>query len=86
MEEKEREAVRTKVASISKHAKKHVTKSEKPEVMINSDLKALVKWKKRKGKDATPSKKMLLLQRRSETKNCSDLTLAQFLEENGMQR
>jgi hypothetical protein len=35
--------------------------------MINSELKALMKWKKRKGDDAILSTKSLLLQRYLET-------------------
>ena len=60
--------------------------SEKPEVMINSELKALEKWKRRKGNEAIPSTNLpLMLLRRAETMDCSDLNLAQFLEESGTQ-
>ena len=95
MEEKEYETVRIKQVSISKHtneflanqkrAEQVLASNKKPEVMINSELKAVVKWKKRKGDDAIPSTKPLLMQRYSETMERSDQTLAQFLEENGMQ-
>jgi hypothetical protein len=95
MEEKEKETVRVKNVAISRHTNEFVANkkraeevlasSKKPEVMINSELKAVVKWKKRKGDDAIPSTKPLLLQRYSETMERLDLTLAQFLEENGMQ-
>jgi hypothetical protein len=44
-----------------------------------------VKWKKRKGDNAIPSTKTLLLQRYLETIERRDLTLALFLDENGMQ-
>jgi hypothetical protein len=95
MEEKEKEAVRIKDASMSKHTNEFLTNkkraeeilasSKKPEVMVNSELKAVVKWKKRKGDDAIPSTKPLLLQRYSETMERMDQTLAQYLEENGLQ-
>ncbi len=68
-----------------KRAAEVLATSKKPEAMVNSDLKALVKWKKRKGDEAIPSTKPLLLVRYAETIDRSDLTLAQFLEENGMQ-
>jgi hypothetical protein len=62
----------------------HSTK--KPEAMVNSELKAVAKWKKGKGDDAIPSKKPLLMQRHSETMERMDQTLAQqHLEENGLQ-
>jgi hypothetical protein len=93
MEEKEVEVVRVKNASIMKHTTEFLTnkkraeevlaKSKKPELMVNSEIKALVKWKKRKGDDAIPSTKSLLLQRYRETMERRDQTLAQFLEENG---
>ena len=53
--------------------------------MVNSELKAVVKWKKRKGDDAIPSTKALLMQRCSETIEHMDPTLAQYLKENGLQ-
>jgi hypothetical protein len=52
--------------------------------MFMAELKAVVKWKKRKGDNAIPSTKTLLLERYLETIECPDLTLAQFLEETGM--
>jgi hypothetical protein len=95
MEEKEVEAVRVKQATISKHTNDYLTNKKraeevlaskkKPEVMINSELKAVVKWKKRKGDDAIPSTKPLLVQRCTETMERIDQTLVQFLEENGLQ-
>jgi hypothetical protein len=94
MEEKEKEAVRIKHVSISKHtneflankkrAEEILASSKKPEAMVNSELKALVKWKKRKGDDAIPSTKPLLMQRFSETMERIDQTLAKYLEENGL--
>jgi hypothetical protein len=53
--------------------------------MFTRELKAVVKWKKRKGDAAIPSTKPPLLQRYLETIQRPDLTLAQFLEETGMQ-
>jgi hypothetical protein len=50
-----------------------------------AELKAVVKWKKRKGDAAIPSTKTVLLERYLETINRPDLTLAQFLEGNGSQ-
>jgi len=95
MEEKEKELLRIKSTSMSKHTNEYLTTkklaeeilatSKKPEAMKNSELKTLVKWKKRKGDDAIPSTKPLLLQRYSDTMGRLDLTLAQFLEENGIQ-
>jgi hypothetical protein len=95
MEEKEVETVRIKHASISKHTNEYHTNKKraeqifatkkKPDVMINSELKAVVKWKKRKGDDVIPSTKPLLIQRCVETMEHMDQTLAQFLEENGFQ-
>ena len=95
MEEKEKEVVRMRGVSISKHTNEFLTNkkraeqvlasNKKPDVMINSELKAIVKWKKRKGDDAIPSTKPLLIQRYSETMERPDQTLEQFLEENGMQ-
>jgi hypothetical protein len=92
MEEKEAEVVRIKQASINKHTNEFLTNksraeevlagNKQPEVMINPELKALMKWKKRKGDDAIPSTKSLLLQRYLETMSRSDQTLAQFLEDN----
>jgi hypothetical protein len=96
MEEKENEAVRIKSASLSEHtneflitkkqAEEVLASSKKPEVMINSELKGLVKWKKRKGDDAIPSTKPLLTQRCSATMERMDQTLEQCLEENGLQQ
>jgi hypothetical protein len=97
MEEKEEEAVRKQHATISKHTDEFLTTKDraeevlanttkkKPEVMLISELKAVVKWKKRKGDNAIPSTKTLLLQRYLETIDRRDLTLAQFLDDNGMQ-
>jgi hypothetical protein len=92
MEEKEEEAVRTKDATIRKHTDDFLTTKDraelifigkkKPEDMVNAELKAVVKWKKRKGDSAIPSTKMPLLQRYFETVERSYLTLEQFLEEN----
>ena len=53
--------------------------------MVIAELKAVVKWKKRKGDSAISSTKTLLVVRCLETIQRPDLTLAQFLEENGMQ-
>jgi hypothetical protein len=93
MEEKEVEAVRKQHASISKHTNEYLTNKDraelvfaskkKPEVMFIAELKAVVKWKKRKGDKAIPSTKALLLQRYNETIERTDLTLTQFLEETG---
>ncbi len=95
MEEKEQEAVRKQHASISRHTNEYLTSKDraelvfaskkKPEVMFIVELKAVVKWKKRKGDNAIPSTKALLLQRYVETSQRPDLTLAQFLDETGMQ-
>jgi hypothetical protein len=95
MEEKEEEAVRVKHATIIKHTNDYLTNkkrgeevlasNKKPEAMINSELKAVVKWKKRKGDDAIPSTKPLLIQRCTDTMERIDQTLTQFLEENGLQ-
>jgi hypothetical protein len=52
--------------------------------MIIVELKVVVKWKKRKGDDAIPSTKAPLLKRFLDTMHRIDLTLAQFLEENGV--
>ena len=88
MEEKEVEVVKSRKASVSKHtneflankkrAEEVLSRNKKPDVMMNSELKALVKWKKRKGDDAVPSTKPLLVQRHLETMECIDLTLARF--------
>jgi hypothetical protein len=89
--------IRFRKASISKHTNEYLTNkkraeevlstSKKAEVMNNSDLKALVKWKKRKGDDKIPSTKPLLLQRYLETMERMDQTLAQYLVEgNGIQQ
>jgi hypothetical protein len=97
MEEKEVEVIGFRKASISKHANECLTNkkraeevlstSKKAEVMNNSDLKALVKWKKRKGDDKIPSTKPLLLQRHLETMERMDQTLAQCLVKgNGIQQ
>ena len=93
MEEKEMEAVRKQDATINKHTNEFLTnkdraelvfaKKKKPEVMFIAELKAVVKWKKRKGDNAIPSTKPLLLQRYVQTIERMDLTLAQFLEEQG---
>jgi hypothetical protein len=55
--------------------------------MFTQELKADVKWKKRKGDHAgaIPSAMPPLLQRYVETIEHPDLTLSQFLEETGMQ-
>jgi hypothetical protein len=91
MEEKELEAVRKQNATISKHTNEFLTNKDqaelvfankkKPEVMFIAELKAVVKCKKRKGDNAIPSTKPLLLQRYVETIRQVDLTLAQFLKE-----
>jgi hypothetical protein len=93
MEEKELEAVRKQDASISKHTNEFLTNKDRaelvfaskkePEVMLIAELKAVVKWKKRKGDNAIPSTKPLLLQRYVDTIQRMDLTIAQFLEEQG---
>ena len=95
MEVKELEPVRKQQATISKHTDEFLTTKDRaelvlvgekqPEVMLIAELKAVVKWKKRKGDNAIPSMKMLLLQRYLETVGWTNLTLAQFLEENGVQ-
>jgi hypothetical protein len=90
MEEKEQEAVRKQHASISRHTNDYLTSKDRAElvfaeVMFIAELKAVVKWKKRKGDNAIPSTKALLLQRYVETSQRPDLTLAQFLDETGMQ-
>jgi hypothetical protein len=82
-------------ACISKHKNKYLTNKDRAELVFASkkklkvmfivELKAVVKWKKRKGDNAIPSTKALLLQRYLETIQRPDLTLAQFLEETGMQ-
>jgi hypothetical protein len=94
MEEKELELVRKQHASISKHTGEYLTNKDKaelvfatkkqPKVLSNAKLKAVVKWKKRKGDAAIPSTKSLLLQRYLVTIQRIDLTLEQFLEESGM--
>jgi hypothetical protein len=43
---------------------------KKPEVILISEFKAVVKWKKRKGDSAIPSTKTLLLQRYMDTMGC----------------
>jgi hypothetical protein len=58
MEEKELEVVRKQYVSISKHtdtflinkkgAEKVLASNKKPEAMFTQELKAVVKWKKRK--------------------------------------
>ena len=95
MEEKEEEAVRKQDATIRKHTDDFLTTKDQAEAiflggknpsdMVNPDLKAVVKWKKRKGDSAIPSTKALLLQRYAETVEQSDLTLEQFLEESCVQ-
>ena len=95
MEEKELEAVRKQNATISKLTNDFLTTKDRvelvfggkkqPGVMLIAELKAVVKWKKRKGDNAIPSTKTLLLVRYMETVGRIDLTLAQFLEENGVQ-
>jgi hypothetical protein len=95
MEEKELEVVRKQHATISKHTNEFLTNKKgaeevllskkKPELMFTRELKTVVKWKKRKGDAALPSTKPLLLQRYYETLHRPDLTLAQYLEEMGMQ-
>jgi hypothetical protein len=94
MEEKELELVRKQHASISKYTTEYLTNKDRaeivfgtkkqPEVLSNAELKAVVKWKKRKGDVRIPSTKTLLLQRYLETIQRIDLTLEQFLEESGM--
>jgi hypothetical protein len=94
-EEKELETVRKQQASISKHTNEYLTNKDqaelvfaskkKPLVMFIAELKAVVKWKKRKGDNAIPSTKTLLLDRYLETIKRPDLSLAQFLEETGLQ-
>jgi hypothetical protein len=64
MEEKELEAVRKQHVSISKHRNEYLTNKyqaelvfaskKKPEVMFIAELKAVAKWKKRKGDNAIP--------------------------------
>jgi hypothetical protein len=95
MEEKELESVRKQQATINKHTTEYLTNKgraeivfatkKQPEVLLIAELKAVVKWKKRKGDAAIPSTKSLLLQRYVETINRPDLTLAQFLEDSGSQ-
>lgn len=95
MEEKEQESVRLKNVAIEKHtaeflaskirAAEVLATGKQPGAMIITELKAIVKWKKRKGDDAIPSSKPLLLQRYLQTVGRLDLTLDQFLEENGVQ-
>jgi len=95
MEDKEKEAVRIRNVAMEKHtAEFHASEKraaeilalgKPPEAMLSTELKAIVKWKKRKGDGAIPSSKALLLKRYLETMSRSDLTLAQFLEENGVQ-
>jgi hypothetical protein len=94
MKEEELEAVRIIHASISKHKNEYLTNKKlveevlasrkKREVMINIELKAVAKWKKRNGDAAIPSTKLVLMQRCTETMERMDQTLVQILEENGL--
>ena len=87
IEEKELESVRKQQATSNKHTTEYLTNKDRaeivfatkkqPKVLLIAELKAVVKWKKRKGDAAIPSTKCLLLQRYVERINRPDLTLAQ---------
>ena len=93
-EEKERLAEVAKQANREKFRKEFTTRKaaaekvlstgKEAEKLTNSELKALVLWKKRKGDKAVPTNKAAMLCRLQETMGRHDLTVDEFLVEFGV--